>query len=140
MLYQILHTDLFCGTSREHELCLTFVLSFTEAARGETCLINLNFSHKSLSVPLKISKCVFESTAWFIATHGIFDSSDAASWDSVPDTDLRKFNSTSKSSTALTPGGVCQGDAGSASSNFILAPVPWFSLNIIKHNHIFIEK
>jgi len=58
--YRILHTDLFCGTRGEDELCLTFVLSFTEAVSEEMCLINLNFSLKSLSVPLKISQMQFQ--------------------------------------------------------------------------------
>lgn len=110
VLYWILHADLLCGTRRENELCLTFVLSFTEAASGEICLINLNFSLKSLSVPLKISQMRFQKYSMDPpATHNIFDSSNAVSWDSIPDIDLRKFNSTSKNSISLTWGGYVKG-------------------------------
>lgn len=49
----------------------------------------------------------FKSTAWFIATRDIFDSLKAVSWDSIPD--LRKFNSTSKSSISLTRGRYMKG-------------------------------
>lgn len=49
----------------------------------------------------------FKSTAWFIATRDIFDSLNAVSWDSIPD--LRKFNSTSKSSISLTRGRYMKG-------------------------------
>lgn len=103
--YQVLHADLFCGTRTQNALCLTFVLSFTEGASGEMCLINLNFSLKSFMSHWRGPKCAFKSTAQLIEVCDVFDSSNTVSWDLIPDMDVRKFNSTSKNWISLTQGG-----------------------------------
>lgn len=102
---QVLHADLFCGTRTQNALCLTFVLSFTQEANGEMCLINLNFSLKPFMSHWREPKCDFKSTAQLIAIYDIFDSSNTVSWDSIPDIDVRKFNSPSKNCVSLTWGG-----------------------------------
>lgn len=120
--YQVLHTDLFCGTRTQNALCLTFVLSFTEGTSVEMCLINLNFSLKSFLSRWRESKCDFKSTAQLIAICDVFDSSNIVSWHSIPDIDVRKFNSTSKNWISLTWGGhMKRTPALQFCSNFILS-------------------